>query len=244
MNEYRIDVVDKALDVLMTFDFQHRELSIDEVAERVGVARSRAYRILQTLLARGFLVLNTGRAKYSLGPGVARLGLVARRGDEFADRLLDSMREIHAQFQETVNLGVFDGEQLVYAEILESPYPFRISERVGDPVPLATTALGRAVLSALQHPEDVLSESQWRQVRAHVLSAQTLGYSLDDEDTVQGARCIGVPLLDPGGAVFGAISVSGPVSRVTEAAVPLISAALNEAAQRIVATKGRGTRGA
>jgi DNA-binding IclR family transcriptional regulator len=69
-------------------------------------------------------------------------------------------------------------------------------------------------------------EAELAQVRAQ-------GFALDDQESLEGLRCAGAPVRAAGGAVVGAISLSGPVDRVSEARLPEITEAVRHAADQI-----------
>ena len=64
------------------------------------------------------------------------------------------------------------------------------------------------------------------------------GYALDDEEAVLGARCVAAPVFDAGGNVAAAVSVSGPITRISAGKVPIVGSAVREAAAEISARLG------
>ena len=117
---------------------------------------------------------------------------------------------------------------------------------VGRRRPLYCTALGKAVLAHLppEQQRKIISQTHFERFTPHtVCSAEELnkdlhkihrrGYSLDDEETVVGARCIAVAILNRDRKVIGGISVSGPVVRVTKRQIPEFAALLRAAADQI-----------
>jgi IclR family acetate operon transcriptional repressor len=64
------------------------------------------------------------------------------------------------------------------------------------------------------------------------------GYAIDDEEKTEGMRCIAAPVLDLHGEVVAGISVSGPSSRVSDAEIPKLAAAVREAAAALSSALG------
>jgi DNA-binding IclR family transcriptional regulator len=59
------------------------------------------------------------------------------------------------------------------------------------------------------------------------------GFAIDDQESLEGLRCVGAPVRAAGGAVIGAISLSGPVDRVSEARLPEMTAAVRATAELV-----------
>ncbi|MCF8566822.1 IclR family transcriptional regulator [Alicyclobacillus tolerans] len=231
--KYVIEVVAKSLDILSLFDYRNSRLTLDEVAVRSGVARSTVYRILRTLESKQFLVFDKVTQRYHLGPASLRVGLIARTYDRVEQKLHWAMQELSVEYMETVNFAVLEGKSMVYAQILESPHAFRMSATVGDKLPLHTTSLGKAVLSCIDTPFELCDPKEYSRISKQLDKIRRLGYAVDDEETELGARCIGVALKDPSGAVFGGLSVSGPASRITPELTSVIGERLAEVARSI-----------
>jgi IclR family acetate operon transcriptional repressor len=157
--------------------------------------------------------------------------------------------------QETVNLAVLDQETVLYADVIESPHEFRLASRVGTRRPLHATALGKALTAFLPEeqkqnilktitfqastPKTIMNLVQFRQ---ELLKIRKQGFAVDDEEAVMGARCVSAPILDAEGLPIAAISVSGPVTRVTPNQVSGLAGAITSAARAISAELGFSPR--
>ena len=216
--DYSIDIVEKALKVLKLFDYQAPSLSLVQIAKRLDISKTRAFRIAQTMLECQFLTWDTEDRVYRLGTACLHLGLVARTGDIFKNHLVQILYALHRDSEETVNLAFMQERHLYYAMILESPQALRVSEVPGDLVPWLGTALGRAFLAAVVTPSDYVNASLFDQIQSHLVRTQERGYAIDDQESVSGVRCVGVALRGRANdAPIGAISISGPLSRMTDA---------------------------
>ena len=218
--DYSIDIVEKSLRLLELFEYQAPRLTLDQIAGRLGISKTRAFRIAQTMLACEFLRWNAEVREYSLGPACQHLGLVARTGDALKAHILQTMYALHRDSEETVNLALVQDHHLYYATILESPHAFRVSEAPGDVVPWEGTALGRAFLAAVTAPAEYVEADRLLTMQAALERTKSRGYALDDQESVPGVRCVGVPIRGRAeDGVIGALSISGPVSRMTDAHV-------------------------
>jgi DNA-binding IclR family transcriptional regulator len=147
---------------------------------------------------------------------------------------------------ETVNLAILDGQQILYLDVIESSHTFRLSSQVGVRRPVYCTALGKAMISQLPADElkELLASLTFERFTPHTLTQpaklckelekmRSQGYAVDDEEAVLGARCVAAPIFDANNKVVAAVSVSGPLTRVTAEKAPMIGALLKKAAHAI-----------
>ena len=180
-----------------------------------------------------------------LGPKLVRLG----SGVNFQVTLRNICRPVLERLRETtdetVNLAVLDGYSILYLDVLESLHTFRLVSQVGMRRALYCTSLGKAILANMddeRRKEEIFASIEFTADTARTLTSvarlkkdlvqtREQGFSLDDEEAVVGARCIGAAIFGPDGKVLGAISVSGPVSRVSKERLPFYSAEICRAAR-------------
>jgi DNA-binding IclR family transcriptional regulator len=129
------------------------------------------------------------------------------------------MEKLHQEFNETVNLGVLEGDQISYAACLETTRPLRLMVRPGTKDPFYCTALGRAIAAFLPEREqaELLSRVKVeprtsKTVRTRSALAKILretrrrGWVIDNEECDLGVVCLGVPRCGKG--VAGAAPAS------------------------------------
>jgi DNA-binding IclR family transcriptional regulator len=131
--------------------------------------------------------------------------------------------------------------------VLESLHTFRLVSQVGMRRALYCTSLGKAILANLDDERrraEIFASIEFTadtartftsvaRLKKDLVQTREQGFSLDDEEAVVGARCVGAAIFGPDGKVLGAISVSGPVSRVSKERVPFFSAEIRRAAREI-----------
>lgn len=216
------------------------EAGVSELAARTGLAPGTIHRLVRTLLDRGYLRQLPSR-RYTLGPRLVRLGdTAAQLLGRWAAPVLAELVEAAG---ESANLAVLDGDSAVYVAQVPSRHSMRTFTEVGRRVPLHCTGVGKALLMVLGDAElgALLDRTGLPGVtpttitdpavlRAELATARERGYIRDEGEQEAGVRCVAVPLSGPQGPV--AVSVSGPQSRVDEAAVerivPLVIAAGRE----------------
>src|SRR5262249_54936099 len=147
---------------------------------------------------------------------------------------------------ETVNLGILDGHQVLYVDVMQSTHTFRLASEVGSRRPLHCTSLGKAMAAYLpaQELQDLLKSIKLERLtpktivqrskfEKDLVRVRQRGYAVDDEEAVLGARCVAAPIADESGKVVAGLSVSGPVTRITLARIGPLAALLKQAAVSI-----------
>ena len=167
------------------------------------------------------------------------------------ERAREALWELWRVTQETVNLAVLDGLEVVYIDCLESPHDFRLVSNVGMRAVLYRTALGKAIVAFLppEQRELLVKSLRFQAFTPHTLTSpeqlnrelnaiHKSAYAVDNEESVLGVRCIAAPIMDSKGIAVAAISISGPTSRITTQKTAslgnVVKATAREIALRIV----------
>lgn len=239
-----VQSVARAFHLMEAIEDAGGECGVREIAERTRLAVPTVHRLLQTLIGLGYIRREAGR-RYSLGPGLVRLG-------DSASRLLARwarpvLERLEAQVQETANLAVLDGDTAVYLAQVPSRQSMRMFTEVGRRVPLHSTGVGKALLAELSDAEALAllrrrgmpaftatTITDEAALVAELRAIRSRGFSVDDGEYEVGVRCIAVALR--GGDTPTAVSISGPDSRITEAGVASIVPLLAQSAAQLRAT--------
>jgi DNA-binding IclR family transcriptional regulator len=213
MAEYTVKAVSDALMLLTCFDYYHPTLGLPEFEARTGLPKSKTFRLLKTLEALNFVVQDVS-GQYRLGTAALLLGRVSRYSDKVQAVITEMLQRLSDASQETINFATIQGRSLVYAAIVESPYAFRITEKLGDIASWEHTALGRAILAHHPHPRLFIPAERVRHLKPMLESVRRQQYAIDDEETERGVRCVGVCVRDGHGAIVGGCSISAPAVRM------------------------------
>ena len=240
-----VGVVSKVIQILELLDQSHNGLLLREIVNSTRINKSTAYRFLSHLESEGY-VFRDSDGYYMVGPKLAKLGSGANYQATLSRASASVLEKLRSETGETVNLAVLDGSEILYLNVFESLHTFRMVSEVGRRRPLYCTALGKAILAYLppEHQRKIISLTSFERFTPHTLCSDEelgrdlhkihrRGYALDDEETVVGARCIAVPILNRDHKVIGGVSVSGPVVRVTKRHVSEFAALLRAAADEI-----------
>jgi DNA-binding IclR family transcriptional regulator len=245
-----VGVISKVFRILEAIQGSSSGLTLKPICDITGVHKSTAHRFLKHLERDGYLI-RTETGAYLIGPKFSQLSVRANHRATLQAVARPILWEIWKSTRETVNLATLDQGTVLYIEVIESPHEFRLSSRVGTRRSLHATALGKAlaafmaedqkerVLGTIQFqpltPKTIMNLVQFRQ-ELEIIRKQ--GYAVDDEETTLGARCVSAPILGADREVVAAVSVSGPVTRISPGQVPALAGAVMNAARAISVALG------
>jgi IclR family transcriptional regulator, KDG regulon repressor len=245
-----VGVVSKLFRILEAIQNSPSGLKLKPISETSGVHKSTAHRLLKHLERDGYLI-RTEAGAYLIGPKFSPLSARANHRATLQALARPILWDLWRSTGETVNLGALDQGTLLYIDVMESPHEFRLASRIGTRRSLHSTAMGKALAAFLpkEQSEGSLSMIQFQsltpktignlvQFRQELDNVRKLGYAVDDEETTLGARCVGAPVLGSDRAVVAAISVSGPVTRISSSQIPALAAAVMNAAGAISVALG------
>jgi DNA-binding IclR family transcriptional regulator len=230
-----LDIVDALADA--------DELSLSELARRVGVAKSTAHRTCAVLAQRGLVDRTPGRA-YRLGLRMVEYGHLATERTAVGQQALPLLVELRNALEETVQVGVPAGADVVYVERVEGQRALRYSTNARRS-PLHRSSAGK-VLAAF-NPE--LAEARIRAglppstgytivvpelLLAELVRIRERGYARSVDETELGMSSLAVPVREAAnGPVVAAISMVGPTPRVVGDHEPRHARILKAGARRL-----------
>ena len=244
--------VDRAAQLLIEVTRSRDPVSFSELTAASGLAKSTTSRLL-TALERNGLVRRDVAGRFS--PGEVFVSYAWRGGAE-AD-LVSVAQPVLAglgdQTGETVNLGVpRDGGLVEQIAQVDSKYLIGGTNWVGLTVPLHCAALGKVLLAfgAAELPKGRLEQRTDRTITSRTVLAAELaavrerGYAVTIEELEPGLVAVAAPVFADSGTAAGALSVSGPASRLTGAALPAAAESCIAAARSLSALLGHGSAAA
>lgn len=206
-----VGVLDKSVWILEALASQPRSLS--ELVEATGLSRATAHRLASALEAH-HLVRRDEAGRFVPGVGLIALGHAAIDTmplAELARPVLDALRDGTG---ESVQLYVRDGDRRVCVAALESPHGLRTIVPLGAALPLGVGSAGRVLADGWSPRRD----RSW-------------------EDSVAerepGVASVSAPVCDRTGRVIAAVSVSGPIDRLSRRPGMLFGAKVDQAARKV-----------
>jgi len=243
----------RAIDILGLFDDESPELGITEIAEALDLHKSTVAGLVYTLEDNDYLTQDGATRKYRLG-----FKLVER-----ASTLLDQidlrsvarphLLELRDWCDESVNLAIPEGGQIIYVERLTTTQSLGMRAKVGYRGLMHCTALGKAILARLNLPqaEQIAAEMGLPETTARTITGmeqlledlsriREQGFAVDDEENEVGVRCVAAPILDHTGQPVAAVSISAPAHRLPVTEVPLYGQQVKQVAGAISRELGYG----
>ncbi|MCS0599702.1 IclR family transcriptional regulator [Streptomyces sp. LP11] len=244
---YRVrnSTADRALDILLLFDEERLTLSANEVATHLAVARSTAYRYLQSLTANGFLEENDAGSGFRLGPRVLDLARLARKGVGLSELARPVMRDLVERTGMPALLTRRAGSAVVCLEREESGRTLRLSYERGQVLPVNAGAAALALLAWAPDGEldELLAEPLPRftdathtdpdELRAHLAEIRDRGYAVGRGELDPDVLGIGAPVRAEDGRVVAALSIAALSHRVPDEELPRYVTPVREAADEL-----------
>ncbi|MDP8914119.1 MAG: IclR family transcriptional regulator [Pseudomonadota bacterium] len=217
-------------------------ISLADLASRLGLTRSTTHRLANALIERRYLILVPQRG-YQLGSKLLELGFQAQQQADLVQLARPRLEALAQSSEDTVHLGVLDGDRALYLDKIPGRRRIVISSRVGDRHPLTSTGLGKALLldETPKRWEEALEREQngskmprndelWlSRMRGYV----ECGRAYDLEENEDQIRCVAAPIRDASGGIVAAISVSSAAQYMDDARMESLTSEVVETANAI-----------
>ena len=241
--------VSRALRLLSRLSEEANGMTLSELARSVGLAPSTAHRLLTTLQLERFVRFEDSR--WLVGVQAFNVGSSYLRARDVCFMARPYLRILMQDTGETANLALIEEEDLVYLAQVESSQMMRALARPGVKAPWSCSAVGKACLAFMARPEaerlvsyqgvvqmtaksHVTSKTLWEDVA----KVQGQYFAFDDEEHAPGLRCVASPLFDSNSNVIGALSISGPSVRISQASMPQIGKSVSRVAKELTQALG------
>lgn len=236
---YRVQVLERAFDILQVLSEDSHELGAGEMAERLSLHKSTVHRLLMVLDHHRLIRRNSETGKYALGLRLFELGTRAVRGLQLREQAQPFLERLARDTGETAHICVLDRSEMVSIAYAEAARSLRMPATVGRRTPAYCSAVGKAMLAFLPDSaiDDIVPDRPLPSCTSKTLATRlalikdlqqtrTRGYAIDDEEIEKGLRCVGGPVWNYTGEVVAAISVAGPAFRITKSRIPAIARAV------------------
>lgn len=244
-----VQSVDRAVSVLEILA-RLGEAGVTDLATDIGVHKSTVSRLLSALEEHELVEQAYERGKYRLGFGILRLANavsgqldITQQGREICERLA-------VEVGETVNIAVLRSHYAVNVDQARGPTSVGSHNWVGELTPLHATSSGKILVAFMsaEARQELLAEAGLHRYTEHTItkpddlerqleSVARDGYVISIEELELGLTAVAAPIRDHTGTVIAALSVSGPVYRLTaeraREIAPVVVAAADSIAERM-----------
>lgn len=204
---YSIGSVETALELLEAFCEEEGELCITHLAQRLGLTKSRVFRLLATFEHKGYVKKSVSVGKYNLGISafetsrklLTRMGVLSK-----AKPVMDALVR---ECSESVYLAIPSGGDILLIEMSNTNQKVQAIPLVGRRYPIKDVAAGSVIFAHMTQGK-ILS-GEWDK-------AQDQGFCLDQDKLAEGITSIAAPIFDMQNQAIGSLCLVGPSFRLTE----------------------------
>lgn len=219
---YTIKVLDKVFNILGLYDDKQKKFTIQEISDRLGYNKSSTYRIVRNLEKVAYLERIPETQYYKLGFGLYYLGMNSESYGPILTAARPLLSGLNESCGETVHLAVLhQGKPLYIDKIESSERVLQIRSRIGSKLPGHCSGVGKMLLAFVDERKlaEVIEEWGFTKFTDNTITDPALfakelkkirqqGYAIDNEEIEYGLKCIAAPILDSGGNIVAAASIS------------------------------------
>lgn len=242
----KIKSVERALQLLISLAEESRDASLTEIADKLEWPKSTVSDMLSTMREYRFIDQSAESGRYRLGIRLFELGHKVAQNWDIREIALPVLQKLNGDFGEMVQLATEDAGEVFYIEKIDSIQIIRIVSDIGKRLPMHCSGLGKAML-AHQNPaaiKRILAQRGMRSMTRYTITSMAKmemelakvrkqGYAVDDQEIMEGLRCVAAPIWDATGSVRYAVSIAGLTERLTGDYFELVKDAVIKAADEI-----------
>ncbi|WP_457941112.1 IclR family transcriptional regulator [Mesorhizobium sp. 10J20-29] len=224
----RIRQLDNALDLIEVFAQQKTPMTLTQISRAIGMPKSSAFNLIDTLLTRGLIYEINARSSYYPTRRLFDLCKDFMEGDPFLQLIHGQLEALATSTGETVLIASRDPHsrnEIVYIDVVESTALIRYFAKVGDKRPIYTTSSGKAILSGypreerlrilasltyVQHQSGTVTDDE--ELNAVIDASIARGWCEDNAEFTPDVMGIAVPIRY-GDRHFG-LALAGPIYRM------------------------------
>lgn len=227
------------------------DLGVGEISKEVSISKTTAHRLLQSLLEVKLIGQDEKTRKYRLTYRLFELGAKVFSESGLVQAANGPMTKLNDLTEETVHLGVYDSNCMVYLHKLDAKHTIVLASRIGKIAPLHCTALGKVLLAwrdpatigriahelvyEIRTPQTIRNAEEFIE---HLDTVRKQGYSIDKEENEEGITCFAVPIFDFSRKTVAGLSISSPNFRLEKNKIPDLIASLIKTGEEISANLG------
>lgn len=222
---------EKLLALIETMATLDAPIRLQDLAKKLDMNVSTVSRFLAPLQRRGYVDQDPETSKYFLTFKLCGIANHISSRLDICAIARSYMRNLAGIFKESVNLSIENDMSVLYVEVVSNPgKTVMVMQLIGHIAPLHCTGVGKLFL--LGYNEQKIDQyiavkgltrftgqtiTEREKLLRELEEIRLRGYSLDNEECEDGARCVAAPIRDYTGRIVAGLSVSGPVTRMTDA---------------------------
>ena len=226
---YNVPNLERGLSIIELLATQTQGLTLTEIIQLLGMSKSSAFRIVNTLIFKNYLQKNQTTKKITLSRKMLTLGISSMNEQSIVELSIDVMRALRDELKESVMLGVLlDGKGVILEQVASS-YPVKLSVQQGTQFSLHSSVGGKSILACLPESEvsevlkgktltsytskTIVSKKAFKEELNEVLKN---GYAVDHGEDIEGIHCVGAPIFNEYGTPIAALWITAPSGRLPQ----------------------------
>ena len=245
-----VQSVDRVLDIIEVLSTEHDGIGVTAIANRVGLHKSTAHRLLTTLLSRGY-VAKTDEGNYKIGLKLIEAVSCYINSLELQTEARPYLVQMTGELGLTSHLGVLDKDQVVYIEKMDVVSSVKMYSQIGLRMHAYCSSLGKCLLSNYSKEELnlILKDCSFIRFTGNTIGSlealhkemarvRKQGWAIDNEEFELGHRCIGAPIYDYKGDIIAAVSASGPKNLLNDDRIQPVAQYVKKVAMELSRSMG------
>ena len=240
----RSSAIGKSVLILEALADAGHATSAADLALITGFNRQTVHRLLSQLEELQLVQRDLSKERYRLGTRFGRLAVNGLATMASNKRVHEILEGLVAEMRATCNIGVLDGNEVVYIDRVECDWPLRVQLQAGSRVPAYCTAIGKLLLA---HRTPGQLEQHLKSVRLMPLNGNTITeadtlrtaleairkqrFSINNQEDSIGLLAVAVPILGADKSVIAGLALHGPEARLSESRATSLVARLRFAAR-------------
>lgn len=217
-----VQSVEKAIVLLDCFWRSGGSLTLSELVQQTGWAKSTVHGLLASMLSSAVVEQDKVDGRYRLGYHLFELGSCVANSWDVVGVVRPYLEKIANAVGEGAYLVRLSGDDLILAELVEPRNGFSVTAKQGSRIPIHATAQGRCVLAAMPEEKakallqrkgmqayNATTVTRWEDIQPQLALTRELGYSMVRNEYIPGLRSIGSPIFTSGGSCIYAVGVVG-----------------------------------
>lgn len=217
-----IQAVKRALDILSLFSPSRPNMSLAEISRLTGLPKPTVHGLVQTLLEEGYISQDEQTRQYAVGLRVVELGSIFSGSLKINQVAGDLVRRMAVSTGQHVRIAIWDNDTMLVTYNAFPTVDHLIYQQIGPRIPGFCSAIGKAVLSALEERElaAYLDRTSLQKFTANTITSRKKlekflrrvaadGFATENQEFLLGMSCVAVPVFDASLKAVAAISLSG-----------------------------------
>jgi len=227
MNEQKVQILDRVMDIIELLSTSTQGMGVTEIGNRLSLHKSTVHRLINSLARRGYIEKDNKTGLYKIGLKFIEISSLHLHQLELKTEATPYMRRLSEVTGQVSHLAIMDDTDVVYIEKFDLLQSLRLYSQIGKRIPVYCSALGKVLLSSKSNEirNQILDSIELkpftkntiidRKSLEHELNkTKQRGWAVDNEEHEPGVCCIAAPVFDFTGKAIAAISISGDKSAI------------------------------